>query len=134
MPIETFVAHSPGSAVSVEVEMDMGVFAGIVSDAETAQREAARAIIDGWITEVTADMKQSASWQDRTGNARKTLGVLEELRGDVVELVMTGGVFYMKYLELFFKDAIGNPRFAILKPSFDKWMPVLIERLGAEIE
>lgn len=98
----------------------------VVTDARSDHREAVLAVIDDWITEVTAWMKANAPWQDRTTNARQSLGVEEEIRGELITLYMTGGVYYMRYLEQYFAG-----RFRILAPAFAQWWPVLMQRLNA---
>lgn len=112
--------------VSAEVWFDTSALRGVVADARTAQREAALAVIDHWIEEVTGWMKATAPWKNRTWQARLSLGVQEEIRGDLITLWITGGVFYMKYLELYFAG-----RYRILAPAFARWWPVLMARLGA---
>ena len=45
--------------------------------------------------------KQNASWQDQTGNARQTLhGWVDEISSDTVELYLSHGVEYGKWLEI----------------------------------
>ena len=127
------------------MDIDLSGLGGLVADMEEATKERARAIIDDWAVEVTAWMKKHAPWKDRTEevraalgvttpHARDVLGVLTEFKEHLIEIVLTGGVFYMQYLELHFKDATGMPRFAILKPAMDEWAQVLIDRLGATRE
>jgi hypothetical protein len=127
---QTFKSQYGG--VTSEVTIDFSGLAGIVSDLEESVKEQARVIIEDWAVEVTAWMKQNAPWTDRTTNARTSLGVITSFKEHIIEVVLTGGVFYMKYLELFFKGLDGHPRFAILKPAMDLWGQVLIERLGAQ--
>lgn len=129
--------------VTSEVTIDFSGLAGIVSDLEQSVMEQARIIIDDWAVEVTDWMKKNAPWKDRTEeertrlgvttpHAREVLGVITTFKEHLIEIVLTGGVFYMKYLELFFKGLDGSPRFAILKPAMDLWGHILIERLGAQ--
>src|SRR6476646_244529 len=105
---------------------------GLVADMEESVKERARVIIDEWAVEVTAWMKKNAPWQDRTEeerkrrgvttpHAREVLGVLVEVKERLIEIVLTGGVFYMQYRETAFKGLGGMPRFAILKPAMDEW-------------
>ena len=87
----------------------------------------ARAILDQWAREVRAWMQANHPWQNRTGEAERTLGVLGEFTEEVWRIVLTGGVHYQKYLELYFLG-----RFKILAPALDVWGQVLLDRLGAE--
>lgn len=119
-------------AVTVEVVSGLFDMRGLVADAEEVQIQGALAIIEVWAEQVTAWMKKNKRWQRRTGNAEDSLGVVQTVKEDVIELVLTGGVFYMKYLEQYFRDALGNPRFEILRPALELWADVLIERLGAQ--
>jgi hypothetical protein len=137
----TFTTTS--GAVTSKVDIDLSGLRGAVADLQESVKERARVIIEDWADEVTAWMKKNAPWKDRTEaererlgvktpHARDVLGVLVDFKENVIEIVLTGGVFYMKYLEIFFKDASGHPRFAVLKPAMDVWAQVLIDRLGAE--
>jgi hypothetical protein len=112
--------------MQAEAWLDVYALHGVVADARSAHREAVLAVIDGWIEEVTAWMKANAPWQDRTTNARTSLGVVQELRGELINLYLTGGVYYMKYLELYFAG-----RYRILAPAFAQWWPTLMQRLNA---
>lgn len=120
-------------AVTSTVEIDLSGLTGVVSNLQESVKEQARVIIVAWAdNEVTPWMKANAPWTDRTTNARQSLGVLADFKANLIEIVLTGGVFYMQYLEIAFKDASGHPRFAVLKPAMDVWAQVLIDRLGAQ--
>jgi len=53
------------------------------------------------ITEGEATAKHTASWQDRTGNARNSIiGSGSVIMNDRIRTALSIGVFYGKYLEL----------------------------------
>jgi hypothetical protein len=81
------------------------------------------------------EMKTSASWTDRTGNARQTLyaavepPTVAEVMG-VIEFIMSHGVEYGAFLEgldpryNFAPTALGR-KFAIVLPTLDKYAPII---------
>lgn len=111
---------------TAEIDLNLSGLEGLYEDATEVSKEIAKLIIDQWADEVEDWMKANAPWQDDTGDARKSLGVLKDFTKQVWEMVLTGGVPYMKFLEM-----LHEYRFAILRPALDEWANVLIERLGA---
>jgi len=56
--------------------------------------------------------KNSAPWQDRTGNARQSLFSVSELAEDVVKLYLSHGVEYGLWLEV-----LHEGRYAVILPT-----------------
>lgn len=91
---------------------------------------AVRAVADYWAQQVQTDMRQSAPWEDRTGNARTGLfSLTEEGAGDLVTIYLSHGhtVYYGVFLEL----AHGK-RYAVIMPTLQRNLPAL-ERMLREI-
>lgn len=128
MPLQHAYTSTVG-AFSCEVEIDFAGIRGLVEDTQSDYRELAIIIVQQWADEVTAWMKENRPWSDDTTNARQSLGVVTEFQNEVITLILTGGVFYQKYLEL-----LHGGRFRILQPAFHMWEPELRKRLGYEVE
>jgi hypothetical protein len=71
-------------------------------------------------------MKEHASWQDETGNARASLGVIPDYQPTEFTYTITGGVPYMRFLE---RGHAG--RFSILPDATHAWGHILLQRVGA---
>ncbi len=71
---------------------------------------------------IQSDMRASAPWTDRTGNARSGLF---SVAGDVVTIYLSHGhtVVYGKWLEL-----SHGGMYAVIMPTLEKWLPE-IERM-----
>jgi hypothetical protein len=75
---------------------------------------------------IQSDMRSSAPWTDRTGNARSGLfSVAERAAGDVVTIWLSHGhtVDYGKWLEL-----ANGGKYAVIMPTLERWLPE-IERM-----
>lgn len=75
---------------------------------------------------IQSDMRASAPWTDRTGNARSGLfSAAEQAAGDVVTIYLSHGhtVGYGKWLEL-----ANGGKYAVIMPTLEKWLPE-IERM-----
>lgn len=57
-------------------------------------------------------MKANAPWQDRTGNARRSLNAKVEQKGQKITIILSNPVYYGQYLE----QGMGK-RFAIIDPT-----------------
>ena len=90
-------------------------------------RAGVNAVADQWAATLETEMKNSAPWTDRTGNARQTLTARKEPAGrDAVAIVLRHGMEYGIYLEGFtpegWETAQGG-RFAIIGPTIDRYAP-----------
>ena len=75
---------------------------------------------------IQSDMRASAPWTDRTGNARSGLfSVSEQAAADVVVIYLSHGhtVDYVKWLEL-----ANGGKYAVIMPTLGRWLPE-IERM-----
>ena len=79
--------------------------------------------------EIKAQMQREASWQDRTGAARRELRAEVETSGAQVTLYLSQGVEYGKWLEL----AHGG-RFAIVGPTIMRVGPRIGDDLKAKMK
>lgn len=86
---------------------------------ETLQRHSAE--IENW-------MKQTASWQDRTGNARSGLKAEFQQMANQYSLILSHSVYYGQYLEYSFSG-----KYAILQPAIRFWQPILMRELQEKI-
>jgi hypothetical protein len=121
---DIYVAKGKGASASVEFHLDW--LDGRLADGTEGALEVAKITVEQWADEVTEWMKENRPWQDRTTDARKSLGVLLDFGNDMWEAVLTGGVPYMVFLE-----TARNHKYAILEPALDLWADRLYERLGA---
>lgn len=81
-------------------------------------------IADKYSVKMESYAKKNAPWTDRTTNARNSIqGVRKDNDGEVA-LGVRGNVSYFKYLEF----AHGK-KWAILKPTVDKFTPEIIDEL-----
>lgn len=110
-----------------EIDLDLSGVEGWASDGVDSSKEVAKLIIEQWSDQVQDWMRANAPWTDRTTDARRSLGVLQDFTKEVWELVLTGGVHYQEFLET---NHAGD-KYAILRPALEEWAGVLIERLGA---
>lgn len=69
-----------------------------------------------------ADAKRNAPWQDRTGAARNSLLGDFAWRNYNAVITLSGNMDYSVYLEL-----AHEKRFAILKPTIDKFTPEVLK-------
>lgn len=109
-----------------EIEPDTRVFRQIMRQVAHQQHDAVVRIVQGWAVEATQWMKENAPWDDQTGNARKSLGIVQHVGGDAIVLVLTGGVYYLLFLET--REAGKRP---ILVPATMLWGSELLKRVGA---
>ncbi len=116
-----------GKGVNAQIDFHLDWLDGLLSDAIDARLEWAKVVIEQWADEVTEWMKENRPWQDRTTDARRSLGVLIDFGKDMWEAVLTAGVPYMVFLE-----TARNHKYAILEPALDQWSGVLFERLNAQ--
>lgn len=79
---------------------------------------------DVMATEVEKYAKANRPWTDRTGNARAGLKGVSVVSSTDVAIQLHHGVKYGLYLELGFAG-----RFAILKPTLDRYKPEIIRVL-----
>lgn len=77
------------------------------------------AIAQSYAPEIENWMRANAPWTDRTGNARQSLwSDVNEVANMTVELIMSHGVDYGKWLEL-----LHSGRYAIITPALDHFAP-----------
>ncbi len=69
-----------------------------------------------------AEAKRDAPWTDRTSNARNSIQGTAGWDGDVLKVILSGGMHYSVYLEL-----AHEKRFATLKPTIDKNAPNILQ-------
>lgn len=69
-----------------------------------------------------AEAKRDAPWTDRTSNARNSIQGTAGWDGDVLKVILSGGMHYSVYLEL-----AHEKRFATLKPTIDKNAPKILQ-------
>lgn len=69
-------------------------------------------------------MKSTASWQDRTGNARTGLRVEIQQTMDSFTVIFVHSVYYGQYLEYDF-----GGKYAILNPAMQFWTPILMKEI-----
>ena len=72
-----------------------------------------------------AHAKSNRKWQDRTGDARKSLRGTSHPSGNGVKVSISHNVSYGVYLEM-----CNERRYAILKPTIDKVAPEAIKGLS----
>lgn len=99
-----------------------------------AIRKGVRALANRYAPEIEAHMKSTASWTDRTANARQTLHTeVEELGFDMVSVILAHGMEYGVYLEGFTpegRETTQGGRFAIIAPTIDEFGP----RIWADVQ
>lgn len=73
-----------------------------------------------------AKAKNSASWTDRTGDARRTIkGFAKHAKGaNKIRITLQDGVYYGKYLEY-----CNGGKYAIIEPTIDSEAPNIIENM-----
>lgn len=77
------------------------------------------AIAQKWAPILENEMKRSAPWTDRTGNARQGLHVeINQVVGSMVELILAHGVEYGLWLEVRHAGA-----YAVINPTIDLYAP-----------
>ncbi len=92
-------------------------------------------VCEAWSDKVTAIMKERAPWNDRTEeeraargvttpHARDVLGVVREYLKTLFTLRLTGGVYYMRYLE-----QRESGKWGILANTLNEWA----NDLGADV-
>lgn len=105
-----------------------------VAEYVAAIRKGVRAIADRYAPEIEAHMKSTASWTDRSSNARQTLtAVVEEIALDMVSVIMAHGMEYGVYLEGFTpegRETQQGGRYAIIAPTIDVFGP----RIWADVQ
>lgn len=67
------------------------------------------------------DAKDNAPWTDRTSNARNTIQGSRGWENDKLIIALSGNVNYFYYLEM-----CHEKKWAILKPTVDKWAPKVL--------
>lgn len=77
-----------------------------------------------------AEMKEDASWKDRTGNARQGLFGLVERIGNVIKMHLGGTMEYQLHLELGTKRM---KKYAIIVPTWRKWRTKLVEEVIKDV-
>lgn len=78
---------------------------------------------------IQGDLRASATWTDRTGNARSGLfSIAEQAAGDVVSIYLSHGftVNYGKWLEL-----ANGGKYAVIMPTLQRWLPEIERQLQA---
>lgn len=78
---------------------------------------------------IQSDMRASAPWMDRTGNARSGLfSVAEQAAADLVTIYLSHGhtVEYGKWLEL-----SHGGMYAVIMPTLERWLPEIERQLQA---
>lgn len=94
-------------------------FVGLGNAYTAAIRRGVRAIADRYAPEIEAYMKSEATWTDRTGNARQSLAAeVEEMAGEMVQIILAHGVEYGIFLELAHGGA-----YQIIAPTIDVFGP-----------
>jgi len=84
------------------------------------------ALMNGPIAKrLQAEAQQNAPWQDRTGNARQGLHAGAYLTAGMIVLYLAHSMEYGVFLE---KARAG--RYAILKPTMDKSIPMIQESIS----
>ncbi len=84
---------------------------------------AVKAVADFWAQTCQADMRGSAPWTDRTGNARSGLFALATMAAsDLVRIYLSHGhsVYYGIFLEV-----CHGKRYAIIMPTIQRNLPEL---------
>lgn len=77
------------------------------------------AICQSYAPEIENWMRSNAPWTDRTGNARQSLwSDVEQVANTAVDLIMSHGVDYGKWLEI-----ANAGRYAIITPALDYFAP-----------
>lgn len=93
---------------------------------------AVSALGDFFASKIQTHMRQSAPWEDRTGNARSGLfSITERAAKDVVTIWMSHGhtVEYGKWLEL-----ANAGRYAVIMPTLQQFMPEIEQALQRLVE
>jgi hypothetical protein len=93
-------------------------FMGLTLAYEDAIVAAVYKVMDFFRPQIEADMRASATWTDRTGNARQSLWAALDWVGEALVIVIGHGMPYGFWLEV-----IQAGKFAIIAPTLDKWMP-----------
>jgi hypothetical protein len=117
-----------GRRAIVEFTFDDSAFDGLLEAADAVARAFVREKAEDWGRDVTAYMKANAPWDNQTGNARGSLGMVPEYE-HIYVLSLTAGVFYMRFLE---QRQAG--KWAILKPAMDAFASVLERAAGLDRE
>lgn len=78
--------------------------------------------------QIEADMKVSASWTDRTGNARNGLAARAFRNADTMGIILYHQVPYGIWLEI-----ANGGRYAIIMPTIDKWTPRVVAGLNGQM-
>lgn len=77
------------------------------------------AICQSYVPEIENWMRSNAPWTDRTGNARQSLwSDVEHVANTAVDLIMSHGVDYGKWLEI-----ANAGQYAIITPALDYFAP-----------
>jgi hypothetical protein len=80
------------------------------------QKAASLALAQHWAAKMEKHMKDKASWQDRTGNARAGLFARPDIEGNDIIIRVAHSVEYGVYLEL-----ARDGKYAILKPTVERF-------------
>lgn len=113
--------------VRSELTLDLAGLAPLIERARQLALAQVKAVGESWSDQVTEWMVENAPWNDDTGDARGSLGVVPEYTPNVYTYSVTGGVTYQQHLEL-----ARAGKYEIIKPAVDFWGQVLLDWAGAE--
>lgn len=85
-------------------------------------REAVILVCQTRAPEILTWMKQNAPWQDRTGNARRTLWTQVIPGLTEVTILLSHGMYYGFWLEVKWAG-----RFSIIGTALDHWTPIILQ-------
>jgi hypothetical protein len=100
--------------------------AGLIALAQQRQRAAVKKAGKVWMKQTAEWMQSNASWKDNTGDARGSLGVVPTYTATEFRYSLSGGVTYLRFLEL---SRAG--KFAIIGPATDICGAALLQSIGA---
>lgn len=86
-------------------------------------------VAERYSVEIEAWMKANATWQDRTGDARRELRAeIIDVSGKAVTILLRHGVDYGLWLEV-----ANGGRYAILTRALDHWAPMIWRDIQMEV-
>jgi hypothetical protein len=113
--------HSPGNTVRIFDQIGPRLSLG-----PAVTESAVEDVLEFYRDQVEQWMKESAPWEDQTGDARDGLTAEVERRGSEFSLYVYHTVDYGIWLEVRW-----NGRYAILTPAVEHWGPFLMHEMEA---
>lgn len=110
----------------VQPFVDLGQVKGNMRNLTSRLRDAAHAVVDNDFIQMENFAKSNAPWQDRTGDARRSIQKKDLSNQDYILFYLIIGVSYGLYLEL-----ANQGKFQILRPTMTVFEPQLKKHLGA---